>query len=235
MTGKEIMACLLIVFAAMAGSENRAHSEGQQRKEAAMPNFVLEHIDTIDVAYSTFSGEGAGEKSNGPLIDLFFKVAPETYEREAGAPKSDEQAYMAWMFGTQFHLPPNIRWLGVRKAPLKSFGPATEYEFWLCYGARVKLPEGTQAKQVCPGLFATLMVDFTGKEMFDASAMEHGWRTLVSVVKTAGIQVEADRPYIEEHMQKPNEGGWGGMKLMLPIEAESLPKSMKNGLVYVKP
>jgi len=234
MTVRRTTACLLVSFVATAGSQNSPNSQ-EHKEEAVMPNFVLEYIDTIDVAYSVFTGEGAAEKSNGPLIDLFFTVAPETYTREAGAPKSDDQAYAAWMFGTRFHLPPNIRWLGVRKAPLKSFGPTTEYEFWLSYGSRAKLPAGTKTKRVCPGLYATIMVDFAAKRMVDAAAMEQSWEALVSAVTAAGIQAEENRPYIEEHLQKPNEGGWGGMKLMLPIKEESLPKAMKNGLTYVKP
>jgi hypothetical protein len=68
----------------------------------------------------------------------------------------------------------------------------------------------------------------------DAAVIEVTWKSLVSGVKGAGIQVEEDRPYIEEHLQKPNEGGWGGMKVMLPIREESLPRAMKSGLVYVK-
>jgi hypothetical protein len=78
-------------------------------------------------------------------------------------------------------------------------------------------------------------VDFAGKQMFDAAAMEQSRQALVSAVKAAGIQVEQSRPHIEEHLQKPDEGGWGGMKLMLPVKEASLPKGILNGLTDVKP
>ncbi|HCE44263.1 MAG TPA: hypothetical protein DET40_12005 [Lentisphaeria bacterium] len=198
-----------------------------------MPEFVIEDIGPLDVAYSNFAGEGAAEKSNGPLIDLFFRIAQDAYRKESGAACPDDRTFRTWMFATQFHLPPNIRWLGVRKAPLDTFGPATEYEFWLSYGRRVRMPEGVDVKRVCPGLFATLPADFTGRQLFDAGAIQQGWKDLIGSVKAAGLETDS-RPYIEEHMQKTNDGGWSGMKLMLPIKLETLPEAMKNGLVYIK-
>jgi hypothetical protein len=43
-----------------------------------------------------------------------------------------------------------------------------------------------------------------------------------------------NRPYIEEHLQKTNQGGWGGMKLMLPIKLETMPSAIRIGLGYTK-
>jgi hypothetical protein len=135
-----------------------------------MAKFVIEYIDSIDVAYSEWSGEGASEKANGPLIDLFFKAAKGTYMAESGDTTMDKKAYEAWLFATAFHLPPNVRWLGVRRAPLDRFDPAADYEFWLSYGKRFRIPEGIKTKKVVPGLYATLHVDFRGKQMFDTDA-----------------------------------------------------------------